>query len=307
MLSIQQIEYILALDFTRHFQKASDKCFVTQPTLSMQIKKAEEELGYGIFDRSRSPVKLTTFGEALMPILRDTIHEYEKIGKLVNNRKGTYLEQINVGIIPTVGSYLIPELFSKWQKKIKNVKLVIEEMKTEELLLALDRKELDLAIMAGPMSDHKYRTTVLYDEEIMAYIPNLQTDRISATELENMHPWLLSKGNCLRTQMIHFCGLKKDETSLSWDYEGGNLELLIKMVDMNGGYTLVPENFVQNTSASFKRIINTKTKESPARQIIALSQSKSPKWESLEAIIREIQFNFGNKVTKKGMKILSWK
>lgn len=307
MLSIQQIQYILAISETRQFQKASEKCFVTQPTLSIQVKKAEEELGYPIFDRARSPIELTFFGKDLVPVLNNIIEEYNKINRLIIKQKGEYYEEIKIGIIPTISAYMIPDLFLKWQQSLNNCKLIIEEMKTEELLSALERKSIDLAVLAGPVIDPRYRITKLYDEEIIVYIPEIKKNAITTMDLQNLHPWLLNKGNCLRTQMIHFCELKNDKEVETWDYEGGNLDLLMKMVDLNGGYTLVPEFYIQEKTTGFKSISDISTNEKPARQIIALSYNRSAKWPVIEKIVREIQFNYSKDNRDHNLQILNWK
>jgi LysR family hydrogen peroxide-inducible transcriptional activator len=306
MLSIQQMHYILVLSEELQFQRASERCFVTQPTLSMQVKKAEELLGHAIFDRSRNPIELTPFGSSLLPIIREVVNETNKIDHLLERMNGNYKEVIKIGVIPTIASYLVPDMFQKWQERIGNVQLIIEELKTEELILVLERKEIDLAILAGPFNDNRLRTIPMFKEEILAYIPSCKKNEISVEELTELHPWLLSRGNCLRTQMIQFCQLKEGQEIDAWNYEGGNLELLLKMVDMNGGYSLVPEYFHlnENQRTRLKSITNG-TNSVPAREIIALVPNRSIKWETIEKLIREIQFNY-SRVSKSEMHVLNW-
>jgi LysR family hydrogen peroxide-inducible transcriptional activator len=306
MLSIQQMHYILVLSEELQFQRASERCFVTQPTLSMQVKKAEEILGHPIFDRSRNPIELTPFGSSLLPIIREVVNETNKIDHLLERLKGNYKEVIKIGIIPTIASYLVPDMFQKWQERIGNIQLTIEELKTEELIVAMEKKELDLAILAGPFNDNRLRTIPLFKEEILAYVPSNKKKTISVEELTELHPWLLSRGNCLRTQMIQFCQLKDEQEIDAWNYEGGNLELLLKMVDMNGGYSLVPEYYHlnENQRTQLKSITNG-SNSVPAREIIALVPNRSLKWETIEKLIREIQFNY-NRVSKSEMHVLNW-
>jgi LysR family hydrogen peroxide-inducible transcriptional activator len=306
MLSIQQMHYILVLSEELQFQRASERCFVTQPTLSMQVKKAEELMGHPIFDRSRNPIELTPFGSSLLPIIREVVNEANKIDNLIERMKGNYKEVIKIGVIPTIASYLVPDMFHKWQERIGNVQLMIEEFKTEELILVLERKEIDLAILAGPFNDSRLRTIPMFKEEILAYIPSRKKNEISVEELTELHPWLLSRGNCLRTQMIQFCQLKEGQEIDAWNYEGGNLELLLKMVDMNGGYSLVPEYFHLNENQrTHLKSISNGTNSVPAREIIALVPNRSLKWETIEKLIREIQFNY-NRVSKSEMHVLNW-
>jgi LysR family hydrogen peroxide-inducible transcriptional activator len=309
MISIQQMHYILSVHDNRHFQRASEACFVTQPTLSMQIKKAEDDLGYQIFDRSTNPLGLTKFGEELIKIIRDVLIELEKIPKLTKSMNGTYIEHLRIGIIPTISAFIVSDMFDKWKISLPSIQLTILEMKSDELLIALDKKEIDIAIMAGPHSQTNLRTIPLFKEEIKAYLPTQANETIFSNELEELHPWLLSKGNCLRTQMIHFCGLGK-ESHGDWNYEGGNLELLLRMVDAKGGYSLVPEEYqrvLKLDSTKCKRIYSSETNEIPAREIIALFPNRTRKWESIESVIRGIQLNYGKDDSEKKFQILNWK
>ena len=309
MISFQQIQYILAIEETRHFQKASDLCFVTQPTLSMQVKKAEETLGYSLFDRSSSPLSLTPFGEDLIPILRELQIDFDNIQKLVLKSSGAYTERLRLAIIPTISPFMVPDMFDDWKSLLPNVQLVMEEMKSEEILLALDRNEVDIAILAGPVYSDKFRVNPLFKEEIKAYIPSIKENEISTESLQKLHPWLLSKGNCLRTQMIHFCELSASKND-EWNYEGGNLELLLRIVDAKGGYTLVPEEYqriLNLKEEKCKNIYSEKSNEIPAREIIAISSKRSSKWESIEKIIRSVQLFYGKNRDESNYKVLDWK
>lgn len=307
MLSIQQMHYILVLSEQRHFQRASQLCFVTQPTLSMQVKKAEDDLGYAIFDRSRNPLELTTFGKSLIPIIREVLNETGKIDVLTQKLKGKYKEQVKIGIIPTVAAYLVPDMFEVWQNKIGGIQLMIEEQKTEELLISMERKELDLAILAGPINDQRLRTIPLFKEEILVYCPSVSSSVMDTNQLPNLHPWLLSRGNCLRTQMIQFCQLKNESNTDSWNYEGGNLELLLKMVDKHGGYSLVPEHYhIQEQQRENLKSLNSQNNSGvPAREIIALVPNRTLKWDILDRLIREVQL-FYNKDHKAKLEVLDW-
>ncbi len=305
MISIQQMQYIVTVAEERQFQRASERCFVTQPTLSMQIKKAEDTLGNKIFDRSRSPLDLTTYGENLIPILRDVLSEYGRIQMLKERENGTFKERLRLAIIPTISGYMLPELFDVWQQELGAIELTIEEMKTEEILVALEEKTIDMGILAGPVHHPRWRTSVLYHEEIYAYTPSRNDHVIASSELEKEHPWLLSKGNCLRTQMIHFCELD-DGHKNGWNYEGGNIDMLVKMVDIHGGYTLIPEfyaNFLK--IGGLHRIESDDLHEFPAREIIAISPNRSPKWHVIEQLIRTVQRKYA-KQEKRALKLLNW-
>ena len=307
MISIQQIQYILSLNEEKQFQRASEVCFVTQPTLSMQIKKAEETLGNKLFDRSLNPLDLTPFGKEMLPIFQDIISEFNKIEISVKKKEGVYIEEVRMGIIPTISGYMIPDLYKVWKKELPNIRLIIEELKTPEIIQALEDRKIDIGILAGPEFNPKWRTIPLFQEEIKAFVPSLNEDSISIDSLIDMHPWLLTKGNCLRTQMMHFCELNSLDKQDEWDYEGGNIEMLEKMVQLHGGYTLVPEYFISSKKEKSYKRITSSVNEIPAREIIALVPKKSLKWEKIELLIRQIQLKYNSSNSKEKLTILSWK
>ena len=305
MISIQQMEYILTLSEELHFQRASELCFVTQPTLSMQVKKAEEVLGNTIFDRSHNPLALTAFGKELIGVIRDVLNENSRIKDLVEKNQGTFKEEIRIAIIPTIAGYILPDMYGKWRDALSDVHLIIEEMKTDDVILALSDKKIDIAILAGPHIDSRLRTIPLFQEEIKAYLPNESKKLVAINELSNAHPWLLTSGNCLRTQMMHFCELEGKEGIDDWDYEGGNIDLLKRMVEIHGGYTLVPENYIKDSDSRYKTITSS-SGEIPAREVIALVPNRSRKWDGIEKIIRSIQSHYFKK-SEEHYQVLSWK
>jgi LysR family hydrogen peroxide-inducible transcriptional activator len=278
MISIQQMQYLVVLSEEKQFQRASERCFVTQPTLSMQVKKAEEMLGFPIFDRSTFPMELTPFGENVISISREILEQMNQLEIIQQQMKGEFLERIRIGVIPTISNYL-------------------------------DAKSIDLAILAGPVIEPKWRTVPLYIEEIMAYIPSFNEEKLTTEYLDQLHPWLLNKGNCLRTQMMQFCQIEEREIPDQWNYEGGSIDMLIKMVDLNGGYTLVPKNHVaeRQTQKGFHSIFSTKGNQNPAREVIALLSNKSYKKNILEELIREVQHSFKDTNQRENYQIINWK
>lgn len=306
MISRAQIQYILALKEHQNFQKAADSCFVTQPTLSMQIKKAEEALGKPLFDRNQSPLELTSFGKQLLPFFHQVIDSFNALEIAVAKAQGNYKSEIKIGIIPTIAVYLVPELYREWQEKLKSIRLEIIELKSEKILEYLEERKIDMGIMAGPHFDEHLETQVLYNEEICIYAPNNTEQSISVKALQKMRPWLLSQGNCLRTQMINFCNLKSTEDN-EWSYEGGSLSLLVKMVQQEGGYTLIPDfykNMLDFPETAYKKIDGY----TPARQVIAIFNKRNSKQEDFKQIIREIHYAKGkDSIATKQSDILPWK
>jgi LysR family hydrogen peroxide-inducible transcriptional activator len=307
MISIQQMQYILILSEELHFQRASERCFVTQPTLSMQIKKAEELLGAVIFDRSVNPIKLTAFGLEVLEVIREILTENERLKVIKSRYKGEYKEEIRLGVIPTVSAYLIPKMFSIWKKSMGEINLTIEELTTNSLLEALEKNEIDVAIFAGPHAANKYRTVPLFTEEILIYCPSLKKKEVSMDVLQQQNPWLLSKGNCLRTQMIEFCQLTDSHLFGQWNYQGGNLKLLMEMVDNEGGYTLIPENLPISEKRKKAMVQLTSKFGSPAREIIAVFPSRTIKSNGIDRIIRDVQLNYMSSGKSKKINVLGWK
>lgn len=306
MLSFQQMTYILALHEEGQFQRASEKCFVTQPTLSMQIKKAEEQLSQQIFNRLASPIELTEFGKELLPILQDTLNDYDRINALKKSYIGSRKERIRIGIIPTVGIYLIPKMISSISSKLPNCQIEFEELKSSELISSLENYKLDLIVMAGPFFDVKFKSIKLFEEEILIYCPNSQKEEFNLEDIQDLQPWLLSHGNCLRNQMIEFCQIvNKDQNSIL-NYKGGNIEIVMSMVEQYGGYTLIPE-FIPlpaNQQKCLKKLVSGGLY--PGREIIAAYPSRSYKAEYVKEIISILKTYFLS-VKEKNLEIIAWK
>lgn len=305
MISPVQLSYIFALLKHKNFQRAADACHVTQPTLSMQLKKAEEAMGYKIINRDTNPISLTDAGKQLYPTLFSIQAAYDELEVQVQKLKGTYKAEIRIGIIPTISNYLVPELYAKWQDQIGDVHLDISELTSPNLLAALKDKTIDFGIMAGPVDDTSLDQQILYNEEVFIYAPTLKGKEINLEQLENERPWLLSEGNCLRTQMINFCKLDSAKKS-EWNYEGGNLHLLTKMVEQEGGYTLIPSYYLPHLNLDPKNIKKIQN-HSPIRQIIGLHLKRNTKKDDIVKIMRIIQRskNTGQKELE-NVELLPW-
>lgn len=306
MITLQQMQYISVLAEELHFLKASERCFVSQPTLSMQVKKAEETLGGIIFDRSSIPLKLTSFGKQILPLVRDVLEENEKLTELMGRIKGNLIEEIKIGIIPTVAVYMIPSIFLLLKDSLTQAKITFEEMKSEELIVAIENHKIDLGIMAGPYVDVKIESIQLFREQILVYCRELTGDNLSLEQLQDLKPWLLNNGNCLRNQMWNFCELKNSRDTFDWDYHGGNIDLLMKMVEQNGGYTLIPENieFPEEKRAFLKTLENKNS--FPAREIVALFPRRTMKKSTINEIIKVIKSKFPTS-DRGNLTILDWK
>lgn len=306
MVSLQQMQYIVSLYEHGQFQRASEVCFVTQPTLSMQVKKAEEILGNVIFDRSRKSLELTSFGESVIPVLRDILYENDRLLKLSQKFQGRKLNKLKIGIIPTISSYLIEKIIGL-NNVSQDLNVSFKELTSHELLRNLEDLHLDLIIMAGPFFHPSFQTVKLYDEELRAYFPLSKKDEVSSEELFPERPWLLSEGNCLRSQMISFCNLHTDRERETFDFEGGNLEVLMQLTDQLGGYTIIPEYYLVRDSRN-QNVRSVRINSMgllPGRTVIAVYRKRSFQSDLIEELLRGIKSKFPP--SGRQLEIIPWK
>ena len=240
-MTLQQLEYIIALDKTRHFVRAAEMCGVTQPTLSAMIQKLEDELDCRIFDRSSHPIVPTEVGAMILQQAQVVMFNVHQLRENVLTQKGSVTGSLSLAIIPTVAPYLLPELITLFRRDYVDISLKISEMRTETIIEKLHSAEIDMAILSTPLDDPKILEVPLYYEKFVAYIspnePLYLQDEVSTNDMQLDHLWVLEEGHCLRNQVFNFC---KNKTH-SAIYEAGSIDTLVKIVDRNGGYTVIPE------------------------------------------------------------------
>ncbi len=240
-MTLQQLEYVVALDKYRHFVRASQKCGVSQPTLSLMIKKMESELGIPIFDRSKHPIEPTKMGVRLIKQAKITLKEMKKIGELVISETTFLSGEVHVGVIPTLASYIVPEFIYQFRKKHPQITLIVTEMNTASLIKALRDDEIDMFIAATPLSQTDFFEIPIYYEKFVAYFSDtslFDTNHLSADNMPKDNLWVLEEGHCLRDQTFNFC---KGTVVYNQTFEAGSIETLIRIVDRNGGYSVIPE------------------------------------------------------------------
>lgn len=307
-LSLQQITYLITVAEQQSFGKAAKLCYVTQPTLSMQVKKAEEVLGFSFFNRDRNPIELTTAGQQMLPLLYELKAAFQEIIRFSEQKKGIVKDELKIGIIPTIAAYMVPSLFAHKRQFSPHVNIQLLEVKSEEVLALLAAKKIDIGIMAGPVQQEELEVQPLFNEEILAFLPSEKKAKIHVSQLTNLQPWLLSAGNCLRTQMIHFCQLAENNL-FDWNYEGGNLEMLLKMVQQFGGYTLVPsfyQKLYQIDQKQLKHIYSEEQTKFPARNVIGLCSHRNKKRPEIQQIFQFIKKEYANHEGK-NFEVLNWK
>src|SRR5690554_5281389 len=276
-MTIQQLEYVLAVDKYRHFGNAADACFVTQPTLSAQISKLEKELDVLIFDRSKMPVIPTEIGAQLILQAKRVVSESKGIYETIAQLKGDIGGMIKIGIIPTLAPYLLHLFVGGFLEKFPKVQLQVEEMVTEEIIKRLKNDELDLGIVVTPLGEQGILEKPLFYERFYAYFskdhPYLEKEAILAEELLQTDLWILQQGHCLRDQVLTICGQNKFEW-MNFNYESGSLEGLRNMVDRYRGVTLLPELAILDLCNGQKNRLRPFVGEQPFREVsIVLTRS----------------------------------
>ncbi|MCD6090581.1 MAG: LysR family transcriptional regulator [Bacteroidales bacterium] len=294
MTTLIQLEYIVAVDTYRHFAMAADKCFVTQPTLSMQIKKLEEQLGLIIFDRSKQPVVPTMLGEKVIKQARIVLLENFRIHQLIKEEKEDISGEIRIGIIPTISPYLLPLFTGLLKVKFPKVKIKVEELITESIEEQLKKDLLDVGILVTPLNNTGIIEYPLYYEEMMVYSnqkhqfavqPIIDIKDIATPEI-----WLLSDGHCFRHQVINLCNIQKFESdALPFEFEGGNLDTLMRIIDKEGGYTLIPELSSLEFDSKRAKQVRKFHDIQPLREVSLVYTRKLAKTKLIESIAQTIQ------------------
>jgi LysR family hydrogen peroxide-inducible transcriptional activator len=269
-MTLTQLEYIVALDTYRHFVLSSEKCFVTQPTLSMQIQKLEEELGVKIFDRTKQPVIPTEIGASIIAQARIILREARSIKQLISDQKDTLTGELRIGIIPTLAPYLLPPLYKYVREKYPQINLIIKEAITEEVIHELKNNRLDCGIVVTPLKDPSIREDILFYEELFVYVSkkNSLVDKkyVLANDIDPSQLWLLEEGHCFRSQILNLCELRKS-TDFHFKYETGNIEALKRMVDKSDGLTILPELVVMEFTKSQMKLVKRLKEPTPAREV----------------------------------------
>jgi LysR family transcriptional regulator, hydrogen peroxide-inducible genes activator len=269
-MTLTQLEYIVALDTYRHFGLAAERCFITQPTLSMQIQKLEDELGVKIFDRTKQPVMPTEIGGSILTQARKTLQEAQHIKQLISDQQDTMTGELRIGIIPTLAPYLLPPLYKHMRENYPQLSLVIKETITEEVIQELKYNRLDCGLVVTPLKDPSIREYALFYEELFVYVSrkNALYDKkyVLADELDPDQLWLLEEGHCFRSQVLNLCELRKS-TDHHFQYETGNIETLKRMVERSDGFTILPELAVMELSKSQVKMVKRLKDPSPAREV----------------------------------------
>jgi len=287
-MTITQLKYVLAVAEHKNFTLAAEKCFVTQPTLSMQIQKVEEELDIQIFDRTKKPIQLTEIGQKIVNQSKNIVNEADRIQDIVDQQKGFIGGEFRLGIIPTIMPTLLPMFLNNFIKRYPKVKLIIEELNTNDIIEKLKNGHLDAAIAATPLEEEKIKEIVLYFEPFVAYIPeNHQValkKEIEVSDLNLDEILLLQDGHCFRDGILNLCKNQFQNEKNHFQIESGSFETLIKLADEGLGTTLLPYLHTLNLSDKDQAKLKHFVEPKPAREVSLIFPKNELKIHIIDAL-----------------------
>ncbi|MCE9107120.1 hydrogen peroxide-inducible genes activator [Bacteroides pyogenes] len=288
-MTIQQLEYILAVDRFRHFARAAEHCRVTQPTLSAMIQKLEEELGVKLFDRTVQPVCPTAVGEKVIRQARVVLSQAAQVKEIISEEKQTVSGTFRLGVLPTIAPYLLPRFFPQLIEKYPELDIRVTEMKTHDILQALHAGELDAAIVASRSDDRMLREETLFYEQFYAYVSHgealFKKELIRTADVTGERLWLLDEGHCFRDQLVKFCRMEAVKVS-QMAYRLGSMETFMRMVESGKGITFIPElAFLQLTDEQ-RELVRQFAIPRPTREIVLVTDKDFIR-VSLLAVLKE--------------------
>lgn len=308
-MTITQLRYVLAVAENKNFTKAAEKCFVTQPTLSMQIQKLEDELGIQIFDRSKKPIELTDIGHKIVSQAKNIVNEAGRISDIVDQQKGFIGGEFNLGIIPTVMPTLLPMFLKLFIKKYPKVKLKVEELNTGDIINKIKDGHLDAAIAATPLENDSIKERVIYYEPFVGYIPNShrlhekKILEISDLEIDDM--LLLEDGHCFRDGVINICKTFKNHELDHFQLESGSIEMLIKLSNEGLGMTLLPYMHTLDIKENEKQNLRYFNEPHPAREVSIIHNKSDLKIQIIDALHNVISSVVRSAIAFQNVQIIS--
>jgi len=294
MVTLTQLEYIIAIDTYRNFAVAAEHCFITQPTLSMQVKKLEVELGVKLFDRMKQPVVPTDIGRKVIDQARLIIAETGRLTDFVKHHLNDISGELSIGIIPTLAPYLLPLFAGNFKRKYPQVNLKVEELITDQIAARLKTDQLDVGIFVTPYNDPLVLEEPVFYEEMLVFAHKdhslLQQAKIKVIDVATPDIWLLSDGHCFRSQVINLCALSpSNKHELPFELEGGSIETLLRIIKREGGFTIVPELAVNDMSETDKQSVVRFSEKIPLREVSICYSRKFVKRRLIDLLSEEIK------------------
>ncbi len=293
-MTLQQMEYIVAVYRLRHFAKAAEQCGVTQPTLSAMIQKLEKELGTKIFERSSQQVSPTHIGKLVVEQAWEVLTRANRIKDIVEEQRHSLSGTFRIGILPTIAPYLLPRFFTKMEKDNTSTDFRILEMKTAEITKAMQCGEIDAAIAVRLDELDIFNQTTLFYEQFIAYVakndPLFANKNIKTSDLGNEFLWLLDEGHCFRDQLVKFCNLKSATESKS-KYSLGSIETFMRMVESGQGVTFIPELALSQLSERQAELVRPFALPIPVREVVLLTPKDFVRQAIADVIIKYVKGN----------------
>mgnify|MGYP000402384874 FL=1 len=308
-MTITQLKYVLSVAEYQNFTIAAEHSFVTQPTLSMQIQKLEDELSAKIFNRSTKPIELTEIGKKIVEQAKIIVDESNRITDIVHQQKGYIGGEFKLGIIPTVMPTLLPMFLLNFTKKYPKVKLIIEELTTEEIIRKLTDGHIDAAIAATPLENEAIKERPLYYEPFVGLIPKghrlFNNKNIDVNELEVDDILLLEDGHCFKDSVLNLCRSYRSDSNRSFQLQSGSFDTLIKLSKEGLGMTLIPYLQTLDLNEKDQEFLREFKTPPPAREISLLYHKSQLKMQLIEALKNSIDGVVRGAISFSDVKIIS--
>lgn len=291
-MTLQQLEYVMAVYRCKHFAKAADYCNVTQPTLSSMIQKLEEELSVKIFDRSKQPIKPTAEGMLIIERAWNILVRAKQLKEVVEEERHSLSGTFHVAVLPTIAPYLIPRFLPQLMNEYPELDIRVTEMKTEDIHKALKHGDIDAGIVAQVEGQEGFDSEHLYFEKFFVYVSKGDTlfnnKAIRTVDLTGEYLWLLDEGHCFREQLVKFCHLKSAAKSKK-AYNLGSIETFMRIVESGKGVTFIPELALEQLTEVQKELVRSFAHPIPTRDIILLTQKNFLRTSLRQLIIDKIR------------------
>lgn len=290
-MNLQQLEYIVALDKFKSFSKAAEACFITQATLSTMVKKLEAELGIVIFDRKTNPILTTDHGKEIIDEAKKLLIHTGNIKDLPSKLKDKIEGELKIGVIPTIASNLLHRVIPKLLKKYPHLKLVIQEITTNNIINQIKTGEIDVGIVSTPLPKNEFEEEILYYEKLMVYgkIKNSQIKYLSPKDIAYEKIWLLEQSNCLSDQIMNVCSLSPKKLNSNLDFKPNSFDSLINMVDNTNGLTLIPELYYMDLAKEKRSKVIDFNSPFPVREVSLIYNRPYAKLRLINALAAEIK------------------
>ena len=301
-MTLTQLNYIIAVDRCRNFAQAAKECFVTQPTLSMQIQKLEDYLQIIIFDRSKSPVEPTPMGKKVLEYAQKVMQGAQELEELSKSLRGEVSGEFILGVIPTLAPYILPLFVQKFVNEYPQVELKIYEHQTDDIIRLLKEGKIDGGILAAPLEVKEIQEEHIFYEPFKIFLsPShhlLKKKNLDEKDLNMQEAWLLKEGHCLRAQALQLCQYKKTSENKHLYFEAGSLETLVNMVKSSKGFTVLPYLATVNLSQADQKLLKDFKGYVPVREICFVTGPHSMKKSIEKALVKVIGKNIPKELKK---------